>query len=47
MSSIFSRTLTKITAQIAALVLVVGGLAAFVITQANADYRRREFIAAN
>ena len=37
MSSIFSGTLTKIVAQIAALVLVVGGLAAFVITQANAD----------
>ena len=37
MSSFFSRTLTKVTAQIAALVLVVGGLAAFVVTQANAD----------
>ncbi len=37
MSSFFSGTLTKIVAQIAALVLVVGGLAAFVITQANAD----------
>lgn len=37
MSSIFSGTLTKIVAQIAALVLVVGGLAAFVVTQANAD----------
>lgn len=37
MSNIFSGTLTKIVAQVAALVLVVGGLAAFVITQANAD----------
>lgn len=37
MSSIFRGTLTKIIAQVAALVLVVGGLAAFVITQANAD----------
>lgn len=37
MSSIFSGTLTKIVAQVAALVMVVGGLAAFVITQANAD----------
>lgn len=37
MSSIFRGTLTKIVAQVAALVLVVGGLAAFVITQANAD----------
>lgn len=37
MSSIFSGTLTKIVAQIAALVMVVGGLAAFVVTQANAD----------
>lgn len=37
MSSIFSGTLTKIVAQVAALVMVVGGLAAFVVTQANAD----------
>ncbi len=37
MSSIFSGTVTKIVAQIAALVMVVGGLAAFVVTQANAD----------
>ncbi|WP_301422311.1 resuscitation-promoting factor [Yaniella sp.] len=37
MSSIFSGTLTKIVAQIAALVMVVGGLAAFVVTQASAD----------
>ena len=37
MSSIFRGNLTKIIAQVAALVLVVGGLAAFVITQANAD----------
>ena len=37
MSSIFRGTLTKIIAQVAALVLVVGGLAAFVITQASAD----------
>lgn len=37
MSSIFRGTLTKIVAQVAALVLVVGGLAAFVITQADAD----------
>lgn len=37
MSSIFRGTLTKIVAQVAALILVVGGLAAFVITQANAD----------
>src|SRR5699024_1949349 len=37
MSSIFSGTVTKIVAQITALVMVVGGLAAFVVTQANAD----------
>lgn len=37
MSSIFRGTLTKIVAQVAALVMVVGGLAAFVVTQANAD----------
>ena len=37
MSSIFSGTVTKIVAQITALVMVVGGLAAFVATQANAD----------
>lgn len=37
MTSIFRGAMTKIVAQVAALVLVVGGLAAFVITQANAD----------
>lgn len=37
MTSFFSGTMTKIVAQIAALVLVVGGLAAFMVTQANAD----------
>src|SRR5699024_9972004 len=37
MSSIFSGTVTKIVAQITALVMCVGGLAAFVGTQATAD----------